>query len=215
MTGPVAVANAPFRWTRELVALAERAAPLLAADGGANRLARIGLKPDVVVGDLDSMAAATRRFLGEERLLECPDQERTDLAKLLHHAFDELGLGRLTVLGAVGGRIDHTQANLGLLACYGLGEALQFRTEDELLWGVRGELELEAAAGETWSSWTYDPAVRVTLTGVRWPVSRAPLDAGNRPSISNLAVGARVRVVAEGGAVVVMRQLRRHRNGPA
>jgi len=209
------VANAPFEWTTGLVALVERAVPLLAADGGANRLARLGLKPAVVVGDLDSLTAATRSFLGEERLVLRPDQTRTDLEKVLHHAFDELGLERLTVLGAVGGRIDHTQANLGLLARYGAGEALLFRTAEELLLGVRGEAELEALVGETWSFWTYDPAVRVTLTGVRWPVQRAPLDAGGRPSVSNLATSARVGVVAEGGAVVVMRQLTRDRNGPA
>lgn len=208
MTGPVVVANAPFEWTTELVALVERAVPLLAADGGANRLARLGLKPAAVVGDLDSLEPATRRFVGEERLLLRPDQDRTDLEKVLHHAFDELGLGRLTVLGAVGGRVDHTQANLGLLARYGAGEALLVRTAAELLLGVRGEVELEAVVGETWSFWTYDPAVRVTLAGVRWPVEWAVLDVDGRPSISNRAVADRVRVVAEGGAVVVMRQLR-------
>lgn len=208
MSGPVVVANAPFRWTGELVSLVERADPLLAADGGANRLVRLGLRPAVVVGDLDSLEPATRRFLGEERLLLRPDQDRTDLEKVLHHAVDELGLARLTVLGAVGGRIDHTQANLGLLARYAAGEALVLRTAAELLLAVRGEAELEAVAGETWSFWTYDPSVRVTLTGVRWPVARASLDAGGRPSISNLAVSGRVGVAAEGGAVVVMRQLR-------
>lgn len=208
MSGPVVVANAPFRWTAELAGLAERADPLLAADGGANRLVRLGLRPVVVVGDLDSLEPATRRLLGEERLLLRPEQDRTDLEKVLHHAVDELGLDRLTVLGAVGGRVDHTQANLGLLARRAAGESLVFRTADELLVGVRGEAELEAVVGETWSFWTYDPVVRVTVTGVRWPVERAALDAGGRPSISNQAVATRVGVVAERGAVVVMRQLR-------
>ena len=208
MSGPVVVANAPFQWTAELVELVERADPLLAADGGANRLVRLGLRPVAVVGDLDSLEPATRRYLGEGRLLLRADQDHTDLEKVLHHVFDELGLGRLTVLGAVGGRIDHTQANLGLLARYAAGEALVFRTAGELLVGVQGEAELEAVAGETWSFWTYDPAVRVTLTGVRWPVEGVGLDAGGRPSISNLALSGRVGVAAEGGAVVVMRQLR-------
>ena len=199
------VANAPLVWTPALAKLASEAKPLLAADGGANRLAEIGLKPTAVIGDLDSIDGPTRRWLGAERLVERADQDRTDLDKALEYAVSELCLPRLTVLGAVGGRIDHAVANLGLLARHGLGEDLRFLGADSLLLGVRGEAELAAEEGETWSFWTFDPAVRVTLRGVRWPVVNEPLDPVGGPSLSNVASEDRVRVVVEGGAVVVTR----------
>ena len=208
MPAAVVVANAPFMWTAELAALAAEADPLLAADGGANRLARIGLRPAAVVGDLDSISSSVRRWVGEDCLVRRPDQDHTDLEKTLRFAFDQLGLERLVVLGAVGGRTDHALANLGLLARRALGEALVFRTADELLLAVRGEAVLPAAPGETWSFWAFDPAVRVTLAGVRWPLEHAPVDLVGRPSISNLAEGERVLVKAERGAVVVLRHLR-------
>lgn len=203
---PVLVAGAPLVWTARLAAIAAAGEPLLAADSGADHLARLGLRASAVVGDLDSLSAATRAWLGEAVMVPRPDQDRTDLDKALAFAFEELGLERLTVLAATGGRPDHELANLGLLARRGMGDALRFEREHETLIAVRGELVLEAEAGETWSFATFDPAVRVSTEGVKWPVEGASLHLSAQPSVCNLAVADRVRVHAEGGSVVVMRQ---------
>jgi thiamine pyrophosphokinase len=201
------VANGAIRWTGELAAMAAAAEPLLAADGGANRLGRLGLRPVAVIGDLDSIAPGTRAWLGEERMVHRPDQNRTDLDKAVEYALDELGVGRLTVLGATGGRIDHAVGNLGLLARRALGADLVFAAADHRVVAVTGELALEAVEGEIWSFFTFDPGVRVTLGGVRWPVDGLALDVGAAPSISNRASADRVTVHATGGAVVVVRWL--------
>ena len=206
---PLLVANAPLSWTPRLAALAAAAVPLLAADGGANHLARLGLRPAAVIGDLDSISPETRAWLGEALLVERPDQDRTDLDKALEYAFDDLGVDRLTVLAAVGGRLDHDLGNLGLLARLAMGEKLIFEDAGHRILAVAGEAELVAQPGETWSFWTYDPSVRVTVEGVRWPIEDATVDAGGGPSISNEAVGDLVRVHATGGAVVVMRHFSR------
>jgi thiamine pyrophosphokinase len=206
--GPVLVANAPLEWTPGLAEMAAVADPLLAADGGANHLARIGLKPSVVIGDLDSISDQTRVWLGEDRIAHRPDQDRTDLDKALEFAFVELSIASLTVLAALGGRTDHDLGNLGLLARLGLGERLVFENDDLRALAVTGETSLRARPGETWSFWTFDPSVLVTIEGVRWPVHEAPLDAGGEPSISNEATSDRVRIQTTAGAVVVMRHYR-------
>lgn len=209
------VANAPLQWSPRLAALAAAANPLLAADGGADHLARIGLAPAAVIGDLDSVRPETLAWLGAERVLERPDQDHTDLEKALHHAFDVLGLRELTVLGALGGRVDHDAGNLGLLAALARGEGLVLEGDEWRVLALSGALEMESLPGETWSFWTYDPAVRVTLEGVQWPVAARSLHLGGRPSISNRALAGRVSVVAEGGAVVVMRHLDASARGSA
>ena len=203
---PVLVAGAPLIWTAGLAAIAAAGEPLLAADSGADHLARLGLRAEAVIGDLDSLSAATRSWLGEEAMVPRPDQERTDLDKSLSYAFEELGLERLTVLAATGGRVDHELANLGLLARFGMGDDLRFESELETLIAVRGELVLAAEPGETWSFWTFEPAVRVSTEGVKWPVENVSLHLCARPSVCNLAVADRVRVRAEGGSVLVMRR---------
>ena len=204
-SGPVLVANGPVQWTEELAAMAAAADPLLAADGGANHLARIGLGPQWVIGDLDSISDGTRAWIGEERMVHLPDQDFSDLEKAVAYCLDELGLDRLTVLGATGGRVDHAVVNLGLLARRALGEDLVYLGVDHRIVAVAGEIVLESTPGETWSFWTFDPGVRVTLQGVRWPLDNTALDLAGRPSMSNEAVGDTVTVRADGGAVVVMR----------
>jgi len=188
-----------------LATLAASAQPLLAADAGADRLARLGLRPAAVIGDLDSISRATRAWLGEEVMVHRPDQDRTDLEKALTYAFNELNIDRMTVLAALGGRTDHEAGNLGLLARFGMGENLVFEGADHRILAIDGRAVLQACPGEAWSFWTYDPSVRVDLEGVRWPVHDHPLDAAGRPSISNQAIGDEVGVRARGGSVIVMR----------
>jgi thiamine pyrophosphokinase len=202
----VVVANGPMRWTPDLVQLAARAQTLVAADGGANSLADVGLRPELVVGDLDSIRPGVRAWLGEDRMQCRADQDRTDLDKALELVLDERGLRNVMVLGATGGRLDHAVGNLGILVRRGLGESLVFVASDHRVVAVSGRVELAARAGETWSFWTFDPAVRVTLGGVRWPVTAAALDPAGRPSISNVATGDVVTVeTVAGGAVIALR----------
>ncbi len=188
--------------------MAAGASPLLAADGGANHLARLGLRPEKVIGDLDSISASTRTWLGEPNMLHLPDQNRTDLDKAVAHAFDDMGVERLTVLAASGGRTDHDIGNLGLLARLAMGDRLIFEDADQRILALTGEATLAATAGETWSFWTFDPAVRVTIEGVRWQVVDADLSAGTTPSISNEVTGEEIRIQAISGAVVVARHYR-------
>ena len=202
------VANAPLIWHPRLAALAASADPLLAADGGANHLARIGLRPSAVIGDLDSISAEIRAWLGEDCMVHRPEQDRTDLEKALEYAFAEIAVDRLIVLAALGGRTDHDIGNLGQLAGRAMGERLVFETEDQRVLAVTGEANLDATPGETWSFWTFDPSVRVDIEGVRWPVAGAALDPSNRPSISNEATSDQVRIRTRGGAVVVARQVK-------
>jgi len=207
MGGAMLVANAPLRWHPRLAAMAASAHPLLAADGGADHLARLGLRPTAVVGDLDSISAETRIWLGEACLVDRPDQDRTDLDKALEYAFDELGIRSLKVLAALGGRTDHDLGNLGLLARLAMGDRLVFEAANQTVLAVSGETSLAAIPGETWSFWTFDPSVQVTIDGVHWPLENASIDAGNRPSISNEAVEDQVRISTTGGSVIVMRHL--------
>ena len=203
--GALLVANAPLKWNPRLARLATSARPLLAADGGANHLARLGLRPAAVIGDLDSISPETRKWLGEDCLVKRPDQNRTDLEKALEYGFDELGIKHLTVLAALGGRIDHDLGNLGLLARLAMGRRLVLESAHQTVLAVTGETSLPASPGETWSFCTFDPSVRVTVEGVRWPLVNASIDVGTRPSISNEAMAEEVRIRTTGGAVVVVR----------
>ncbi|KAK4538603.1 hypothetical protein CDCA_CDCA19G4628 [Cyanidium caldarium] len=85
---------------------------IIAADGGANTLHRLGLCPQVVAGDLDSLHPDTRHAFRSAavQVYRDADPSRNDFQKALQHVPDQAR--RVLVLGAEGGRLDHALANL-------------------------------------------------------------------------------------------------------
>jgi thiamine pyrophosphokinase len=203
MRDALVVANAPWRWRAEFAALVRRSDLVLAADGGANHLARIGVRPAAVVGDLDSIHPGVRRWVGEERMVARPDQDSTDLHKTLAYAFDERGARRVTVLAATGGRLDHAVENLALLGRWADRGEVELLDEEHRIVAVSDALTVAAAAGATVSLMPLGRCERVWSRGLRWELDGGPLDLSGRTSVSNVADGARVEVRVEGGVVLV------------
>ena len=86
---------------------------VIAADGGANRLLSHGIKPDLVIGDMDSISSSSKREL-EDVLLEDNNINSTDLEKAFNYA-KEQNASQITIIGWAGGRVDHTLAAFGLV----------------------------------------------------------------------------------------------------
>lgn len=95
--------------------LAETADYIIAADGGQNRAREFGLQPDCVIGDFDSTT------LNED--FNClyitypAEKDLTDTEAALAHALEK-GCRNVILLGGMGGRLDHTMGNIGLLDKY-------------------------------------------------------------------------------------------------
>ncbi|HPC83349.1 MAG TPA: thiamine diphosphokinase [Thermoanaerobaculaceae bacterium] len=197
----VIVANAPWRWRPDLVGLARRAELLLAADGGANHLAAVGLRPAAVVGDLDSIRPEVRAWLGEDAMLARPDQDRTDLDKALAVAIEERGARSVTVLAATAGRLDHAFENLGLAVRWGRHAAVELVAEDGVFVPVLERAELASEPGRVVSLLPLG-RVEVWTRGLQWELDGDILDPAARISVSNRAAGTSVEVRATGGALV-------------
>jgi thiamine pyrophosphokinase len=199
----VVVANAPWRWFPAGVSLVRGAGIVLAADGGANHLARIGVRPAAVVGDLDSILPSVRAWVGEERMVERADQDLTDLHKTIAHAFDDLGLEGMTVLAATGGRLDHAVENLALLGRVCSRGAVQFVDETTRIVPVRGQTLFATHAGQTVSLVPLGRCEAVRTRGLRWALDGEPLDLLDRTGVSNIAEGEQIEVAVTGGTLLV------------
>ncbi len=204
------VANAPWRWVPAFVAVARAARYLVAADGGANHLARIGLRPHAVVGDLDSLLPSVREWLGEERVLERPDQDTTDLHKALVYVVEELGARAVTVLAATGGRLDHALENLALLGRFCRRAAVEFVDETARIVPVCDVARFPAQPGQTVSLLPLGRCEGVRTEGLHWPLGGEVLDLLTRTGVSNRACAGEIQVqVAEGTLLVFL-----HRTPP-
>jgi thiamine pyrophosphokinase len=91
---------------------------LMAADGGAKHFADIGLTPQVIIGDMDSVDSdiwENNRGTEHIRYPEAKDKSDTELA--VEYALGR-GCKQVILLAATGGRLDHTLGNVALLASH-------------------------------------------------------------------------------------------------
>ena len=89
----------------------------VAADGGANAALAAGVRPDVIIGDMDSIRHSTRKRFSGSRIVRVSRQDNTDLEKALDFIASS-GPAEVVIAGAVGGRIDHTLGNLSVFWNY-------------------------------------------------------------------------------------------------
>lgn len=85
---------------------------VIAADGGLKALDEAGVLPDLIMGDFDSLGAIPE---GENVILSSPEKDDTDTMLAVKKAL-ELGGKTLLIYGGLGGRFDHSLANLQTLA---------------------------------------------------------------------------------------------------
>jgi thiamine pyrophosphokinase len=167
-----------------------------AADGGALACLAAAVRPLKVVGDFDSLGGAP---LPEDWVCELDsDQNTTDFEKVLSRLPEPLT--SLTVLGGLGGRLDHTWNNLVIAA--GLPEALKvcFLSEDESLWRVTRvcPLRLDVQSGSTVSLLPMGMVKGVCTEGLRWELEQGTLGPGEGLAQSNVALGTLAVSVQEG-----------------
>jgi thiamine pyrophosphokinase len=90
---------------------------IIAADGGHFHIKSLGLQPDLIIGDLDSLPAEERQALLDShvQIKSFPvEKNETDLELALAEAA-RLGFTEILVVAALGGRLDQTLGNLALL----------------------------------------------------------------------------------------------------
>jgi len=182
---------------------------VLCADGGTLHALALGLHPDVVIGDLDSLPEAVRDRLeaaGTQFLRFPRDKDYTDLELALQYALGQ-GAEDILLLGLLGGRLDQTLANVLLLARPEWDAArLWFAYGSERAYLLRGgeSLTLRGRPGDIVSLIPLTPTVTgVTTQGLRWPLHNATLHFGHTLTVSNELVGEEAVVRVGEGRVVV------------
>ncbi len=203
------MANAPFvseaePYLREALAQAQL---LVGVDGGARALLRLGLIPDVVTGDGDSLTDAEREALRESgaQLIPTPDQDYTDLDKALSW-LREQSATQITVFGATGGRLDHTYSGLSALLKHAQHLPIKFIDETARYERVTEHWECQEPnlIGRTLSLLAFSRVEGVTTKGVRWPLTKEWLAPGQRDGTLNEVTEERVQISVDAGELIVM-----------
>lgn len=184
----VAGGRAPAQgWLRELA----RQKKIYCADRGAQYCLEAGLSPALLVGDCDSADSETYAkadSLGAQVFVHSPAKDDTDLQLLLK----KMPPGDVVATGIFGGRFDHLFSNVYSLLAFKKRRDCRVVLADEqeflLLMdaGEKAEIFLQdKKAAQAVSLLPLSAECRVSIGGVRWPLSNVLLSQARPYAISN------------------------------
>ena len=187
---------------------------LIAADGGANHLLKMGILPEKVIGDLDSIDDDTLfELTSAEVEIEqySEDKDETDIELALHYAV-ELNPSSILIVGALGGRLDQTLANLSVLTDPSL-PTFDIRLDDGVEEAVfcraisrkGGQVDVQGRSGDTVSLIPWGgPVEGVTTEGLQWPLYSETLYCSKSRGISNIMVADSASIKIQNGLLLVI-----------
>jgi thiamine pyrophosphokinase len=186
-----------------------RGARVIAADGGTHHAKKLGLRVDDVVGDADSLTPEEQEALqqaGARFHLAPADKDETDLELALLLAVQE-GAREIRILGALGGRMDMTLANVLLLtlpALEGLNVCIWHGRQTAWLIRPPGG-GVTGAAGDTVSLIALgSDAHGVRSTGLVFPLKDETLAFGPARGVSNVLIDSRAAVRLKEGLLLAV-----------
>lgn len=184
-------------------------ATVIAADGGFRLAEDLSLKVDILIGDLDSVSEEDIFNLTDQGVSvhEFPEaKDETDLELALTHAAN-LGAGAIVIIGALGGRLDMSLANVLLLALPKLaGVHVELWADHQTAWLIRppgGEISGEP--GDTVSLIPLlNDATDISTTNLAYALKDSSLGAGEVRGVSNILADKTAHVNLGGGTILVV-----------
>ncbi|WP_069129990.1 thiamine diphosphokinase [Rhodohalobacter halophilus] len=173
----------------------------IAADGGAFTADRMGVHPDVIIGDLDSYQK-TGQEPGE--VIHDPDQETNDLEKALAYAY-KMEANHVTVFGATGKRLDHTLKNLSVLKQFhNQFESIIFKDRYSDLFLLPIHFETELPMKTTVSLFPLSGKVDgISTRGLKYSLTDGVLENGVQDGSSNETIENKIEIVHKKGDLLI------------
>ena len=195
----------PTRLLRQRTAAAEL---IIAADRGAWYCWKSGIRPSLLVGDMDSLSSAVLddfTSLGVEILWLERDKDATDTQVALEEAVRR-GAKSIEILSGIGTRFDHSLANVQLLVlAQSMGIEACILTRHQRIFLVQDSYELHAAQGCTISFLPLEAEVRgITLTGFAFGLTDARMELGRPYGVSNVVRESPARIRVRQGRLLVV-----------
>lgn len=178
---------------------------VICADGGLAYAQRIGVEPDILVGDFDSYKGAIPS--GPELHVSRPEKDDTDTMLAVKIAIDR-GAERIVLYGALGARFDHTMANIQTLVyAYEHGcEMVIADSDNEITVQGAGERSYPIREGWYFSVFSLTDSTDIEyMCGVRYPLENYTLRNGFPLGVSNEITADAAEVSVKEGLLLVVR----------
>ena len=189
---------------------------IICADGGTRHALAMGRTPNLVVGDMDSMDPGEWKKLEEENIpveLFPRDKNETDLELAIQKAI-EMNPTEIVIIGALGGRMDHTLANIALLSNT-QSRPKQSRRDAtrsiclddgvEEIFFCRDQAEIHGRSGDIVSliSWG-NPVHGVQTENLKWQLKDETLYPEKTRGISNEMTSSTASIKIQSGLLLII-----------
>lgn len=184
---------------------------VIAADGGLHGLHQMGILPDILLGDYDSVPAELLAQYGEDdrmiRMQYPAEKDYTDSHLAITTAIEQ-GAEEICILGATGTRMDHSLTNIGLLkSCLEAGVEAELVDAHNRIRMIDQQLFLrkQEQFGRYVSLLPFTERVTgITLQGFRYPLQEAELELGVSRGVSNEIIEEKAEIRIRTGLLLVI-----------
>ena len=175
---------------------------ILCADGGANQAIEKSIKPDFVIGDLDSLKPEVRSQFKESQMIFRPNQCATDLEKTLQFALEK-EVKEVTIIGVSGGRLDHQICNLNIIEKF--SDQLEIKIIDDTGSGrfIRNKYEFKGKIGQQISLFAFRKVDGIKTQGLKYPINNSSMEWAVNDGLSNEIVSNPVKISIEKGCLFI------------
>lgn len=190
----VVVANGLFPSGKLALKLLREADFAMACDGAVVKLEEYR-RPDMIIGDLDSLPEELRfRYAGSIHRIE--EQETNDLTKAVNQV-KKLGFREVLILGATGLREDHTLGNISLLIQYIRDfDRVEMLSDFGIFTPIMHTTTFESEPGQQVSLFSLFPHRALSVSGLRYPIEKRRLLSWWEATL-NEALGKEFTVILE------------------
>lgn len=180
----VILANGQFPSAQQALDLLSAAEIVICCDGAADKLIGFGMKPHIIIGDMDSISDKTREQYASS-LIWSDDQESNDLTKAVGYCIMQ-DYPSVTILGATGLREDHTLGNISLMMEYHPRIVVRMVSDFGIFFLVRSGETILSHKGDNISIFSIDNTIRVTSKGLKYPLNDLQLSNWYRATLNEV-----------------------------
>ncbi len=179
---------------------------IIAADGGYRYLINAGINPDIIIGDFDSLGLIPE---GDNIVRLNPVKDITDMQAAVDEGIKR-GYTEFHLYGACGGRIDHTLANIQLIANLAQKNISAFIHSDVIITAIcNSTLRFDDNCSGYISVFSHsDKSEDVSIKGLKYNLDNAELSNSFPLGISNEFVGKKSEISVKNGVLIVVYALK-------
>jgi len=210
----VIVSNGEFKNSSSLIKLLNEADIIIAADGGCNWLNNNNIVPHYLIGDMDSILP---EILNKMKELECKiiqfpvEKNETDTELAIIKAF-EMNAKKITIIGALGLRIDHAIANISLLSLKSdFEQNIRIFDGYSYIYLIKSSIHLKGNIGDLISLIPISGnAEGIHTTGLKYSLNRECLFASRSRGISNVLIENNAFISLKKGLLMVVHNISKY-----